>query len=95
MKFINKDGYLELLSRVRTPIVNVRHHLEDNKVSEELSESIMKYLNPLEDLLSQISGFDGWEITEDSDCWSSGGAPDLNTYKAYQKGVENSKKGDI
>ena len=96
MKFINSEAYSEILNRVRTPMVNVKSLLqrelgEDNK---ELLQRVDKYLDNLEIFLSEISGYDGWEITEDSDCWSSGGSPDLKQHTSVKKGMENSKKGN-
>ena len=88
MKFVNKDGYLEIINRVRTPLVNLKQNLVSNDYD---MEKVNKYFEYVEKFLSEISGYDGWEITEDADCWHSAGSPDIKKYSSIEKGIQNSK----
>ena len=98
--FINKDGYLELLNRLRPPLMALKAEIEelDDEEFSKLSGRLMTYVNQLEKFVEDVTFNMGWEITEDSDCWSSGGVDpsELKQVKNIIKAHSNSqvdKKG--
>ena len=91
MKYINKDGYVELINRVRTPLHNVLQDL--NRMDIEIPDKIIKQFDQVNSFLNEVSLNDGWEVTEDSDCWSSGGVhqSELKKPKNIIKAFNNSQ----
>jgi hypothetical protein len=73
-RFINKSGYLELLNRLRPPLMALRAEISDMDDEEfsELSKKLISHVGQLEKFMDDVTFNLGWEITEDTDCWNSG-----------------------
>lgn len=91
MNFINKNGYLELLNKLRPPMMALKVGISE--LDEEVSKRLMKHFDELDKFVQDVTLNNNWEITDDSDCWSSGGVDEseLKQIKNIVKAHTNSQ----